>query len=197
MTIERELKPFGGISAESLLNFVYGSQLNRDILPIDPVYIASKLTGVIIDTNYNWDDLVKSGYIKVKRNDNNTVKNIIVWANPSEAEVRRRFTLAHELGHLVYDVIPNLNNHQCEEIIDIFNRDQNQSFIETRANYFAAELLMPLQLIRAEIQVLLEKYQVLNNGQKPNFSYALEYLARQFFVSTEAMNFRLKNLGYV
>ncbi|GAB1149487.1 ImmA/IrrE family metallo-endopeptidase [Shewanella algae] len=196
MSIETLLKQYGSLSAESMLNRFYG---NLDLIevPIEPENIVALLPGVRIEYGHSWDDLVKSGYIKVNRDPNGFVREIVIWANPSEASVRRRFTYAHELGHLVYDVIPNLYNSEYEEIIDVFNRDQRQTFIETRANNFAAELLMPFELVKREIGNMLEVYAKNTNGQKPPVDEGIQYLSRQFNVSNDAMRYRLLNLGYL
>lgn len=54
-------------------------------------------------------------------------------------EGRKRFTLAHELGHYIL--------HQNKNIITCTKRDMNDwtgmKSIETEANYFASEILMP------------------------------------------------------
>lgn len=57
-------------------------------------------------------------------------------------EGRKRFTLAHELGH--YILHRNMNYIKCtiEDFYDWTGRKQ----IETEANYFASELLMPTDI---------------------------------------------------
>jgi hypothetical protein len=77
--------------------------------------------------------------------------------NPSAAWVRRRFTIAHEIGHL-------LLGHTCTDP-DI---DSNP---EAEANQFAAELLMPLALLKIDYKA------------KPDSTY----LAQKYIVSREAM----------
>ncbi len=54
---------------------------------------------------------------------------------------RRRFTIAHEIGHL-------LLGHACND------RQDDGSHNETEANIFAAELLMPLSLIKKDFASL-------------------------------------------
>jgi len=77
--------------------------------------------------------------------------------NPSTAWVRRRFTIAHEIGHL-------LLGHTCTDP-DLDNDP------EAEANQFAAELLMPLALLKIDYKA------------KPDASY----LAEKYIVSREAM----------
>jgi Zn-dependent peptidase ImmA (M78 family) len=77
--------------------------------------------------------------------------------NPSMAWVRRRFTIAHEIGHL-------LLGHTCTDP-DLDNDP------EAEANQFAAELLMPLAILKVD-------YKHERN---------LEKLAAKYIVSKEAM----------
>jgi Zn-dependent peptidase ImmA (M78 family) len=77
--------------------------------------------------------------------------------NPSTAWVRRRFTIAHEIGHL-------LLGHTCTDP-DIENDP------EAEANQFAAELLMPLAILRIDYKKERD----------------LEKLAAKYIVSREAM----------
>jgi Zn-dependent peptidase ImmA (M78 family) len=81
--------------------------------------------------------------------------------NGDTAWVRRRFTIAHEVGHL-------LLGHTCSEL-DI-DKDN-----EAEANQFAAELLMPLALLKVDYR------------NEPD----LEKLAWQYIVSKEALCYHL------
>jgi Zn-dependent peptidase ImmA (M78 family) len=62
----------------------------------------------------------------------------VVYSNGSESIYRQRFTVAHEVGHIVL--------HSGENIVDrrnVFFESYDQK--EYAANIFAAELLMPIQ----------------------------------------------------
>jgi Zn-dependent peptidase ImmA (M78 family) len=100
-----------------------------------------------------------------------------VFVNATEPESRRRFTLAHELGHWVC---------QCLEgqIAPIYCRPKDVSTaadraLEREANVFAAELLMPEPSVRA------------------HFAEGIDGLVDRFGVSTEAMAWRLYSFGLV
>lgn len=70
-----------------------------------------------------------------------------IYVNRRDAEVRRRFTVAHEIGHFLLHV-PNLD--VGEEIQDdTFYRSALSSSQERQANEFAADLLMPFHLINS------------------------------------------------
>jgi hypothetical protein len=73
----------------------------------------------------------------------------VVVVNAAEPETRRRFTIAHELGHWIC---------QCLEgsAEPVMCRDKDLSTAadrarEREANVFAAELLMPEEAIRADV----------------------------------------------
>lgn len=95
--------------------------------------------------------------------------------NPTEVLMRRRFTIAHELGHFAL-------GH------DGVFRDPKQNFSlnhydtrEAASNQFAAELLMPAHAVRHF--VLERKFREITS------------LAKEFAVSEVAMQYRLRNLG--
>lgn len=109
----------------------------------------------------------------------------IIGVNSLHAPVRQRFTIAHEIGHLVL--------HDEDLFVDgtsyTISRDRNSSRAidqkEIDANQFAACLLMPKEFLA----------QRLEKGRVVALSKLCE-LAEEFRVSTEAMTFRLTNLNY-
>ncbi len=97
-------------------------------------------------------------------------------------KVRQNFSWAHELGHFV---LGHLNSS-----LNLFNNSKRawraQNIVgpeETAANQFAAELLMPENLVDEEIEA--------------NPNYSIKSLAEKFEVSKFAMRYRLINLGYL
>ncbi|HYK94356.1 MAG TPA: ImmA/IrrE family metallo-endopeptidase [Candidatus Dormibacteraeota bacterium] len=109
-----------------------------------------------------------------------------IVVNKAHPKVRQRFTIAHELGHLVLHkgrpvvvdhVRLNLRDARSRAAVDVE---------EIEANAFAAELLMPRALIVAE----------LNRASARSDSARLAAdLAEGFGVSKEAAEYRLINLG--
>lgn len=76
---------------------------------------------------------------------NNEARGIAVNVNGSNSSVwTRRMTVAHELGHLLWDTDADLNKLKVDEY-DALERDARVAGdpIEARANAFAAELLLP------------------------------------------------------
>lgn len=110
----------------------------------------------------------------------------VIGVNWAHHPNRRRFTIAHELGHYVL--------HQGGTFIDKgtwarFRDEQSGSGTdqeEIEANAFAAALLMPDEWVIKEYQQL---------PFDPADDMALTALASTFGVSSQAMSIRLANLG--
>lgn len=96
-----------------------------------------------------------------------------LWTAASEPRVRRRFTIAHEIGHWVC--------HRADVPAGCTPQDAGASRDprEREANTFAASLLMPAGRVRAA------------HAHEPDAAR----LATRFVVSAEAMAWRLYNLG--
>ncbi len=102
----------------------------------------------------------------------------VIRYNPQDTEVRQRFTIAHELGHLV---LGHVRNGECHR--DPRKNYNTQVFDpdERDANVFAATLLMPVPAVRIALQHIND--------------VSLEKLANLFKVSKTAMEIRLKSMG--
>jgi len=112
----------------------------------------------------------------------------VIGFNQTESRVRRRFTIAHELGHFM------LHRNQNKTVFldklfrfNVPNDNQNEQF-EMEANAFAAAILMPEKILRKEIKGI-----EIDLGDE----LAIKYLAKKFDVSTTAMYFRLLNLKLI
>lgn len=113
---------------------------------------------------------------------------VVIGVNSAHADRRRRFTIAHEIGHLVlHKGRPLVLDH-----VRVNFRDANSSTAsdleEIQANAFAAEILMPREQVIAGAKKLLEDRSVTEAA-------VIEYLAQGFEVSDQAMEYRLINLG--
>lgn len=95
--------------------------------------------------------------------------------NSDEISYRNRFTIAHELGHVLLGHVNEGNPRERDTTFGNYNP------VERAANIFAAELVMP------EMKV------------KELFSGAgsVQQLSEIFGVSNAAMSYRLQNLGLV
>lgn len=94
-----------------------------------------------------------------------------VWLKQEDSIVRQRFTLAHELGHLML--------HPSNSMAFRDTIFSGADFKEAQANGYAVGLLMPLFML-AQIA--------------PHFGYDVDRLAAIFGVSSAAMEIRLLNL---
>ena len=78
----------------------------------------------------------------------------VIVCNQHESFYRRRFTVAHEFGHFLFD--PAAKNFA--EYYDAFESDDHDSEIERTVNRFAAELLMPKDIFEERYNQLKEQY---------------------------------------
>lgn len=99
-----------------------------------------------------------------------------ILVNEDESDVRARFTIAHELGHYFLHV-----KDDPRQIVTSFRRDRSSR--ETEANKFAAELLMPRELIEKEYLKMVIPVS--------------DTLAKKFQVSKPAMRVRLDSLKLI
>lgn len=94
---------------------------------------------------------------------------------------RQLFTVAHELGHYFLGHKPNeYGVYRRQPVLD-----NQKPTIEREADCFAANLLMPNSMIKAEFA----RYPFLR-------TIGPSIMAAKFGVSNSAMFNRLKNLGY-
>ena len=113
----------------------------------------------------------------------------VIAVNSTHASVRRRFSVAHEIGHLeLHQGRPIIVDHLVRGRVNL--RDERSSLAPSReeieANGFAAALLMPADWISADLEGSL--------GEAAGRT--VEGLAKRYNVSTQAMEWRLINLGY-
>lgn len=111
---------------------------------------------------------------------------VIIGVNTLHPEVRQRFTVAHELGH--WKLHPGKRVF-LDHLVRVDFRDGRSGREEMQANGFAAELLMPREMIMREIA-----HQGVP-GNPIGVDHLVEELAAVFQVSGQAMEYRLTNLG--
>jgi Zn-dependent peptidase ImmA (M78 family) len=110
-----------------------------------------------------------------------------IAVNSEHHRNRRRFTIAHEIGH--YSLEHGLDDHVDREFT-VLMRDENSSTaensLEIAANQFAAALLMPKDLVFRDFARL---------GRFDD--EAIQRLALKYQVSEFAFQLRLRNLGLI
>ncbi len=127
-------------------------------------------------------------------------KMIII--NEDQPETRQKFTIAHEMGHLLlgHDTPLNTqdigNSTRPEQPSQILFRNDKTSegsdWREVEANHFAASLLMPKEILNKEINKLTQE-----NSKSYLSEYDVYELADIFGVSAVSMSIRLSRLGFM
>ena len=138
----------------------YHAVFGGDELPVPVESIAEDLLGLAVEAR----ELEVSGMLLPAE------RRILV--NAAEPESRRRFTIAHELGHWICQCLEGTAKPvycRAEEI----GVDPEAKVLERETNIFAANLVMPQAAVRSA------------GGEN------------RFGVSDEALAWRLYNLGLV
>jgi len=102
--------------------------------------------------------LVKITELEDKKED----PTFVLGFNKNDPWCRRRFTIGHEIGHLLFGTL-------CNGIIE------SQSPTETECHCFSAELLMPKSILKDDFQKL----------------QSIPELAKKYLVSEEAVGIKL------
>lgn len=112
----------------------------------------------------------------------------IIGVNATHTPRRRRFTIAHELGHFV------MHDLDVVHFDEKFYRDTTSSLAidpnEIEANAFAAALLMPEHIVRREVERLAGEIDLMEDS-----SEEICKLADAFDVSQQALLIRFGKLG--
>jgi Zn-dependent peptidase ImmA (M78 family) len=120
-------------------------------------------------------------------------RSSVIGVHSGHSKTRRRFSIAHEIGHFVL-------RHQFEQGEHV-HVDQGR-FVSERsarasagvdpkeieANHFAAALLMPTKLVREHVGQF---------GRGPLLESEISQLAKDFEVSEQAMTIRLSTLSLI
>lgn len=119
-----------------------------------------------------WEDVL--GYYDKKT-------NTFLINNETQPITRKRFTMAHEIGH--HQLHDHLEHTHMRSVF--FRQDivQQEDTIEAEANYFAGYLLMPDKAIEKR----LEYTEIVTGGVN-----IVDTFAKVFAVSPEAMRIRLR-----
>jgi Zn-dependent peptidase ImmA (M78 family) len=119
---------------------------------------------------------------------------ISIGVNAHHSLNRQRFTIAHELGHLVlHDAEAQIDHGYSETLhrglrLAAFRDHTSREAIddkEVEANRFAAALLMPMTFLEKSLRA----------RPRPLREEDIRELAKEYGVSVQAMNFRLVNVG--
>ena len=156
------------------------AQLEIQKPPVPVAELARSCGARIVRVSGNEDDI--DGFLYQEDDD------VVIGINRDQAAVRQRFTVAHELGHLL------LHEHS-RVYVDRGFRVRLRSGLssegtdrdEMEANRFAAELLMPIEFLQADLEE--QEFDLAADDQ-------FRVLAKRYGVSTQALAIRLNGLGY-
>lgn len=143
-------------------------------IPINPLVIA-KINNINVE-NVEFNQTNISGMLQITQNEQATI-----FVKYNDHSNRKRFTIAHELGHFFLHYEQNKTFVDKDLSFYRNNPELSSRDYEIEANQFAASLLMPRE------QVVREWV----NRKNP----AVDELAKIFGVSPSSMGFRITNLG--
>lgn len=113
----------------------------------------------------------------------------VIGVNDSHHENRQRFTVAHELGHFLLHARAKAPNAVFLDQKFTWNRDTESELAtnpeEIEANQFAAEILVPLAMLKADIE---------SGDYDVEVDDDLRRLAKRYKVSLQTLTFRLQAL---
>jgi hypothetical protein len=115
----------------------------------------------------NFSDTL-SGILVTVENESDGTSSSEIHYNENHARARQRFTIAHEIGHLLFNTTHSGSDNSFRN---------TSSVAEIEANQFASELLMPLSIIKGDFKTCTN----------------LAALAKKYQVSEEALGWKIVN----
>ncbi|MCL4416758.1 MAG: ImmA/IrrE family metallo-endopeptidase [Actinobacteria bacterium] len=172
---------FPDIGQKELQTRTYAQQLRADLGVLDsyaPIGMLAQARGIsrIIEI-----PLQSDGFLAQENNE------LVIYVNSQIGAARRRFTCAHEIGHtyLANRMISNFNvsmenKNRSGCYIEFTQQDKEEEYL---CNIFAAELLMPRELVHT----LLQQYGI--------SVQCVQRISSAFGVSLSAASWRLSELA--
>ena len=169
---------------------------NQEINDQIPVNILEKIKEQNIELNELCYDLHDEVLGEIKKENGKYKINIQGY----DFNYRRRFTMAHELGHykLHKDLLDDEGLDDGLSYETMYRKNAKiSSNQETQANKYAIDMLVPKELIISIVKELNKIKEIPGiideNGQANNLNL-IEYLSNRFEVSKIALGFRLNQL---
>lgn len=148
-------------------------------IPIENIEKVVNDIGGRIEVSFDIDNIY-DGSIKKENN------NFVIFVSPYQSPGRKKFTIAHELGHLFLHMGYNINSELWDTQENSTYYRSGDSIEEYQANEFAAALLMPR-----------ERYKEIMDQNTRGTIVETEKIADYFGVSVSAASNRGKFLGYL
>jgi hypothetical protein len=119
--------------------------------------------------------------------------NWLILVNASHSETRQRFSMAHELGHLILHGYTAPHADRTFRFRDA-RSSEGSALEEIQANQFAAELLMPRELVLRAARANSLDHAPGDDAADASLQHLINDMAKEFQVSRQAMTIRLSSL---
>lgn len=149
-------------------------QYNVDVSDVDVIALAKNMGLRIEEVEFKEQDI--SGVLSKVDN------TYVISINKQDTYTRKRFTIAHEIGHYV---LGHLNDASFNHM-EIFRKSGQKDDKEVDANKFAATLLIDKQVLK-NVCFIVRKLK----DRSSKISLAADF----FDVSKSTLEYRIKNLG--
>jgi predicted transcriptional regulator len=174
----RSGKALAEAKALELVKGRYGSVSTGKKLVVDPAVLARDQGASVKE-----EPLKELSGMLIRPRSGRTV----IVVNSADAETRRRFTIAHELGHLLLHPPSEVYADRFGRTVGVNERGEKAArgtdLFEVQANAFAASLLMPEPWVLPAFEASARR------------DDQVDHLAHRFNVSPAAMKNRLIRLG--
>lgn len=155
--------------------------------PIDVWALAKQFQADVKELNFN--DNSVAGFLRREKDG-----TCLIAVNSRNSVARQRFTIAHELGHLLLHAVETLHVDKQETATPVYFRNNESSkatrINEIEANQFAAELLMPSN------EILKVAKKIIDENENITIEEAINQLATTYEVSPAAMSIKLGISAY-
>lgn len=167
----------------------YGSEIISAGGSIDVDKLAT-LLGIKVVRDYSLEDEDIVGQICFE----NDVPVVKINPIQNSYNPRRRFTLAHEIGHYCLHSLDSKKGF-TDSRRSMSRSESYWDKYESEANAFAAELLIPIALVPQRGADIINRYKAENSTEGMPVNVFIERMADVFDVSSKAMQYRLASLG--
>lgn len=163
----------------------------------------SKVSAIYLDNEYEIDVLAIANTCDIpveynssehsgwSINQDDFERKIVI--NKFEPEYRQRFTIAHEIGHIILNHQgKSYRTNKLEEYSDTIARIN-----EIAANKFAAQLIMPEKLVKHSLRDSIDElgYSLEQDFSEREIAKIIGFSASKLNVSAQALSYRVDNLG--
>lgn len=170
--------PRKSLARRKAQNELAAARVRKPPVPIEDIAESHGL-----EIRYEHTDEDVSGALYVESDEG------VIGVNAGHHPNRQRFTIAHELGHYLLHAKAHAKHIVFLDKRFMWNRDNESSLAtkaeEIEANQFAAELLVPLNMLKKDVES--GQYNVEDDED-------LARLAKRYRVSLQALTFRLQML---